>query len=180
MDYYAVGETESTRGGESGESPLVYIFNFEDNAGYAIASGDSRTSAPVFAIIDCGCLNPEEGIEIPAMAAFLANMEEIQGRNPKKAGTRDSCFRMVRILPLGSARLLWIREPCGLGTTRSLQQLAPYVSGTATRAAAGCTATALAQTLAFPALRPVSYIGIRLLLEANVQAYEYGKRQSAT
>lgn len=43
----------ATRSADGPEEPLYYIFNFANNEGFAVASGDSRTP-PVFCITDSG------------------------------------------------------------------------------------------------------------------------------
>ncbi|NDV70364.1 C10 family peptidase [Dysgonomonas sp. 25] len=77
-NYYTTGEESPTKrsaGGEEEEEPFLYIFNFENNEGFAIISGDTRT-VPVFAITESGNL-PEGGtIDNPGMARALLGIDQ--------------------------------------------------------------------------------------------------------
>lgn len=71
-----IGSTVTRSADGENPDPYVHIFNFEDEEGYAIISGDKRT-APVFAITESGSL--EEGAEVdnPGLIVFLANAEAL-------------------------------------------------------------------------------------------------------
>lgn len=64
----------NTKNSLSENLPKLYVFNFNDNKGFAIASGDRRLP-PVFCVIDTGTFI--EGEEIPLGASFfLSAIEE--------------------------------------------------------------------------------------------------------
>ncbi len=81
---YAVGEAGSTRTSmtrtvdyeEIGE-PTAYVINFEDNQGFAIVSVNSRTETDIYAVMDYGHLNPQDGIDNPGAAAMLAAVKYV-------------------------------------------------------------------------------------------------------
>lgn len=63
----------ATRSGGT-DSPLVHIFNFNDNLGFAIMSGDRRVE-PIICITEKGHLEPDTVIDNPGMAMYLSNMD---------------------------------------------------------------------------------------------------------
>lgn len=62
------GESRSANSDE--DSPLVYLFNFDNNEGFALVSGDSRVG-DIIAFVEDGNLDPNVGIENPGFAIFL-------------------------------------------------------------------------------------------------------------
>ena len=72
--YASGGEGVVKANGEIETTPLVYVFNFEDNRGYAIAAGDSRVS-PVLCLTDKGNLNPDTVIDNPGLILLLSDLE---------------------------------------------------------------------------------------------------------
>lgn len=64
-----------TRSGDS-TSQLVHIFNFENNQGYAIMSGDKRIPS-LLALTEKGSITQDESINIPGVALFLEGVEEM-------------------------------------------------------------------------------------------------------
>lgn len=52
----------------------VYVFNFEDDGGFAIMSS-TRETPPVFAITDGGNLDTTKEIDNPGLAIFMSNLE---------------------------------------------------------------------------------------------------------
>lgn len=67
VDYYCIGKQNITRSDTlpEGDELLTYVFNFENDNGYAIVAGDTRIISPILALTDDGYLNPEEGVENP-------------------------------------------------------------------------------------------------------------------
>ena len=63
-----------TKGNDTTDSPLVHIFNFADNKGYAIMAGDRRVS-PILCIMDSGSLTPESTIDNPQMLLALSELD---------------------------------------------------------------------------------------------------------
>lgn len=77
--YTLGGSSTWTRTSEGADSmatePLVYVFNFENEEGFALISGDRRTT-PVLAITESGSLNPDEPVDNPGLALFLSLAED--------------------------------------------------------------------------------------------------------
>lgn len=66
---------QNSRAGES-ETTEIHIFNFENNEGYAIMSGDNRLPS-LISITDSGTLEDDEEIDDPGVALFLEGMENL-------------------------------------------------------------------------------------------------------
>lgn len=72
---YTTGKAaEMTRAGEEVE-PYFHIFNFGDNEGFAIMSGDDRVE-PLLALTFDGELTPETGIDNPGFEIAYSRMED--------------------------------------------------------------------------------------------------------
>ena len=56
------------------EEPLVYLFNFDNEEGYALIAGDKRV-VPVLAFAEKGNIDPEKGIDNPGLIMFLSNAD---------------------------------------------------------------------------------------------------------
>ena len=52
------------------DAPLVYLFNFENEEGFALVSGDSRVGG-ILAFVEEGNLDPKKGIDNPGFTIFL-------------------------------------------------------------------------------------------------------------
>lgn len=63
-----------TKGDDNKDTPLVHIFNFSDNQGYAIMAGDRRVS-PILCIMDSGHLTPESTIDNPQMLLAFSELD---------------------------------------------------------------------------------------------------------
>jgi len=64
-----------SRAGES-DSTVIYVFNFENNEGYAIMSGDNSLPS-LIALTDSGSLEEGEEIDNPGVALFLEGMDNM-------------------------------------------------------------------------------------------------------
>lgn len=74
-DLHILGGFGHTRASEDAqEEPLVYLFNFKDDEGYALMSGDTRVSS-VLAFAERGNIDPEEGVDNPGLIMFLSNAD---------------------------------------------------------------------------------------------------------
>ncbi len=67
VEKYSLGGPDSVTKSDGIEDPLVYVFNFNDNQGYAIASGDNRMP-PVFCLVDKGHLSDTTSLPEGAIA----------------------------------------------------------------------------------------------------------------
>lgn len=65
------GFAETRAAGSTQDEPLVYLFNFADDEGFALVSGDSRVG-DVLAFVEEGNLDPEVGTDNPGFAIFLS------------------------------------------------------------------------------------------------------------
>ena len=68
------GFAETRAAGATKDEPLVYLFNFADDEGFALVSGDSRVG-DVLAFVEAGNLDPEVGTDNPGFAIFLSNVD---------------------------------------------------------------------------------------------------------
>lgn len=64
---FSLGGPDAKTKSEDGEDPLVYVFNFEDEQGFALASGDNRMP-PVLCLTDEGNLSDTTSINEGALA----------------------------------------------------------------------------------------------------------------
>ena len=69
-------------------TPLVHIFNFEDNRGYAIVAGDRRVS-PVLCLADKGSIEQDDVISNPGLLIALSEI--------------DTYYRLLTGLPVTDA-----------------------------------------------------------------------------
>lgn len=67
-------KSSATRSSES-ETPVIHVFNFANNGGFAIMSGN-REMPSLLALADSGKISQTEPIDNPGFAIFLENMEE--------------------------------------------------------------------------------------------------------
>lgn len=65
------GFAETRAAGSTQDEPLVYLFNFAADEGFALVSGDSRVG-DVLAFVEEGNLDPEVGSDNPGFAIFLS------------------------------------------------------------------------------------------------------------
>lgn len=73
---YSISINSQISRAEESDSAIMHVFNFEDNEGYAIMSGDSRLPS-LITLTDSGSLEEEEEIEDPGVAIFLEGMENL-------------------------------------------------------------------------------------------------------
>jgi hypothetical protein len=153
-NHYTVGEplgntiTRSANG--ENPDPYVHIFNFEDEKGYALISGDTRT-APIFAITESGSIEENSEVSNPGLIVFLANMESLYfdsidnyEETPSTRATSTS-YGPWNTSVYGTTSGLsfndWNQSPS------PYNDLLPTIDGQ--RAPAGCVATATAILMAF-------------------------------
>ena len=71
---FSLGGIVTRADGETEEEPFVHVFNFDDNEGFAILSGDRRTS-PILCVIDKGTLNEDTVVDDPGFAMMLSELD---------------------------------------------------------------------------------------------------------
>lgn len=92
INQFSRGGFDSTKA-EQEKEPLVYVFNFNDNQGYAIASGDSRMPA-ILCVTENGNLLENDMLDNPGEIAMLSII--------------DTDYRMAVGLPIENYEGLWI------------------------------------------------------------------------
>lgn len=60
---------------------VVYVCNFEDNQGFSIISADNRIPEPLLAVVGSGSFNPDDSVDNPGFALFLAGAEDYIARS---------------------------------------------------------------------------------------------------
>ncbi len=75
----------ATRSEDTPTKPMFYIFNIENEGGFALVSTDSRTS-PVYAVTDSGSYDPETPIDNPGYNLFLERAETYYYNEIAEAG----------------------------------------------------------------------------------------------
>lgn len=146
---YSTGTPVATR--TEGEiEPYVHVFNFENNDGFAIMSGDDRVD-PLLALTFSGELTPETEVENPGMIIFLSNMEELYTNEIKSYDEASS-----RVASAGNREVYgpWKSWYYGMhggncnvqwGQGYPYNMYCPLKNGS--RTATGCVATAVAQLM---------------------------------
>lgn len=71
-DMHVLGGFGATRADGAEDEPLVYLFNFADNQGFSLVSGDTRVE-DILAFVPEGNLDPDEPVDNPGLAIFLEN-----------------------------------------------------------------------------------------------------------
>ena len=71
---YSMSFSDATKSGD--EAPVVHVFNFEDESGFAIMSGDKRIT-PLLAYTFKGSLEEGKPIENPGLALYMAGLENM-------------------------------------------------------------------------------------------------------
>lgn len=98
VEEYRLGSLNTKTSLDEEDSPLVYIFNFNDNNGFAIASGDNRMP-PVFCITDQGRLT--DSVAIPESAALLLSLIEDEYKSVVRGAKEyDSFVTEIDSLPI--------------------------------------------------------------------------------
>jgi len=73
---YSVPIYSSCSRAEETDTTVIHVFNFENNEGYAIMSGDNRLPS-LISLTDSGSLEEEVEIEDPGVALFLEGMDNM-------------------------------------------------------------------------------------------------------
>lgn len=74
VNRYSTGVPLTTKAMSTEAQPYVHIFNFNNNKGFAIVSGDKRVS-PILCITDEGSLNEDSVINDPLLLIQLSNLD---------------------------------------------------------------------------------------------------------
>lgn len=141
---FSSGSPVTRSGGEV--EPFLHVFNFEDNRGYAIMSGDSRV-APLLALAETGAMTPDAEVENSGVAVFLGNLKgyfnrEIETHENLIASAAADGYT-TEISPWGG----WY-TPMHYGYCQvQWGQRSPYNKFCPPKTPVGCSATAVAQLM---------------------------------
>lgn len=147
--------------------PFVHIFNFADNKGFAIMSGDKRVP-PLLAITFEGELAPDTEVSNPGLITFLANAENYYKAKISPNGLGIGDIGGIVIMPgetakysswetftydmnYGHCQVQW-------GQRSPYNMYCPYIDNSTEHSATGCVATAVAQLMSIYR-HPSSYNG---------------------
>lgn len=128
---------------ENSDSSYIHIFNFEDNNGFAIMSGDKRV-CPVLAFVENGNLLEDEEVENPGFAIFLEGLAEYY--NNSIVGFVDEKSRATITRP--TEITISNKANCKVKWNQSgdpYNNLSPIIDGL--KAPAGCVPVACAQLM---------------------------------
>lgn len=159
---YAVTLSSPASRSEDADSSVIYVFNFEDEEGYAIMSGDERLPS-LISLTESGSLEEGEEIDDPGVAIFLEGVErhlEDQKMNITQNVISDVTFGGADYDIYGEWENIVYNQygvcPVKWGQDSIYNEYCPKINNQHT--ATGCAATALAQLMAIYKY-PQSYRG---------------------
>lgn len=140
---YSKSFSDATKSGD--EVPVVHVFNFEDESGFAIMSGDKRIN-PLLAYTFKGSLEEGKPIENPGLALYMAGLE-----NMMNGIVMDTCMIGNDTVPKAYFDMEiydMINGPCPVkwNQTHPYNYYCEEYSGG--KLVTGCVATAVAQLMA--------------------------------
>lgn len=150
---YSVGAPLSTKA-EDDIEPYLHIFNFEEDQGFAIMSGDERV-AHLLALTFKGELKQGEEIDNPGLAFFLDKLasyynSEIKRNSITNPGglvidpgstVKNGTWKTITFeMNYGNCKVKW-------GQRSPYNNYCPFIEGTTRRTVTGCVATAVAQLM---------------------------------
>ena len=156
------GGSSTTRSGEVPADTAVYLFNFADNGGFAMISGDIRTER-FLCFVEDGNLNPDEEITNPGLAIFLSHAEDALKAQKERADSLTNALLpaatkkadQLSQQSTGTRSGIYISLDDGVGPllTTTWNQDPPYNKYCKTTAGelayVGCVAVATAQIMAY-------------------------------
>lgn len=119
---FSTGGFVTTKSSGSEGEPYVHVFNFDDNRGFALVSGDTRVPS-ILCCTDKGNLTPDSVIDNPGVIMYLSNL--------------DTYYRMLVGLPItiSTGEVLTYDDykndittdnSNGLGTIKPADPIPPY------------------------------------------------------
>lgn len=137
------GNTGATRSEDGEEHPVVHVFNFEDNGGFAIMAGDKRAT-PLIALTEDGNLQERMSTDNLGLITRLVQAEQVYKAQLEKTGGKTrggtpSTVTVIDTIPIplegGQCPVEW-------------HQNSPYNSMCPNLSKAGSAAVAMAQYMA--------------------------------
>lgn len=128
------------------DSSYIHVFNFENNEGFALMSGDKRVT-PVLAFVENGNLPEFGNIENPGLSIFLEGLEEYYYdslvNSPLINTSNESRATVTRPTEITLSKKANCNTKWGQGAPYNSD--CPMIDGV--RAPAGCVAVATAQLM---------------------------------
>lgn len=132
-----------TRSGSIGIDTLIYVFNFEDNEGFALVSASKRTEA-LLAVVDKGHCSPHEESEIQGLKTFIELAKKYV------SNTTESPILRRPVGPIVETRdsIIYAYQEVGPYLSVNWGQIQPE-GEFCPNGIAGCANTALAQVMSY-------------------------------
>ena len=144
---YSMSFSDATKSGD--EAPVVHVFNFEDESGFAIMSGDKRIT-PLLAYTFKGSLEAGDSIDNPGLAIYMSKLNNyISGLTLDTLGSGQVIdpggliYGDVDVTEMVSGYC-----PVKWNQFYPYNYLCPVDSASGRKCLTGCTATAVAQLMA--------------------------------
>ena len=160
-DFKAVMRDASTRSSEGSNDTLMYVFNFEDNQGFAIVSA-SKSTEGLLAVTEKGYYDPEEGSNVESFNFFMEKARDYVAKAPK--------LRFPPDLPIIESRDSFAYEITTKGPYLTVEWGQEFPEGElCLNGLSGCTNTALAQIMSYynyPTSIAINYPGADVSTQA--------------
>lgn len=160
-DCKAVMRDASTRSSEGSNDTLMYVFNFEDNQGFAIVSA-SKSTEGLLAVTEKGYYDPEEGSNVESFNFFMEKARDYVAKAPK--------LRIPDIPPILESKDSFVYTASSKGPFVTVEWGQEFPEGElCPNGLAGCTNTALAQIMSYynyPTSIAINYPGADVSTQA--------------
>ena len=140
-DSKVVMRNAGTRFSDGGSDTLMYVFNFEDNQGFAIVSA-SKSTEGLLAVTEKGYYDPEEGSNVESFNFFMDKARDYVAKAPK--------LRFPPDLPIIESRDSFAYEITTKGPFLTVEWGEVLPEGElCPNGRSGCANTAMAQVLSY-------------------------------
>ena len=160
--------SDATKSGD--EVPVVHVFNFEDESGFAIMSADRRV-APMLAFAFKGCLEAGDPIDNPGLAIYMSKLNNYISRLTLDTLSSDQVIDQDDLIYGDVYVTEMVSGYCPVKWNQSYpyNYLCPVDSALGLKCLTGCTATAVAQLMACYKY-PESYNGYTFDWDSMIEA----------
>ena len=172
-DCKAVMRNAATRSSEGSNDTLMYVFNFEDNQGFAIVSA-SKSTEGLLAVTEKGYYDPEEGTNVENFNFFMEKARDYVAKAPKLRFPPDIpvIFERDSIVTIHAQKGPFITVNWGQEFPEG--ELCP-------NGLSGCVPTAIGQILSwwcYPTSMDINYPGADISVQAlnwsQIKAHQTG------
>ena len=140
-DSKVVMRDAATRSSNGCNDTLMYVFNFEDNKGFAIVSA-SKSTEGLLAVTEKGYYDPEEGSNVESFNFFMEKARDYVAKAPK--------LRFPPDIPLPESRDSFAYENTTQGPFLTVEWGELYPEGElCPNGLSGCANTAMAQLMSY-------------------------------